>query len=158
MSWIPKDGSTIRFWTDAWAVQGRLCDIFSDLYNSIRHKNCSLYNYVIKHNHIDRASPYQSDFDEINRIINDSHWSPTHSFDTPVWNASQSKAYSVHSFYMEHDWQNPTDYRHHASLVLPIPPVVFTFAWSLIWDGLPTMDKIQSRFLNWNLSPQLHEM
>lgn len=28
---------------------------------------------------------------------------------------------------------------------------MYTFAWSLIWNGLPTMEKINSRFPNWNI-------
>lgn len=119
----------------------------------VRHKNCSLLNFVSKHNSINSSSQSLSDLEAINRIICDSRWIPSIDSDTPVWEASPTKAYTTHSFYMAHEWHLTANYRHKMSRILPIPPSIFTFTWSLIWDGIPTLDKIITRFQNWSIGP-----
>lgn len=88
---------------------------------------------------------------ELHRILRETDCSMRHEHDLPLWTAHPSKIYTVNSFYQSFPWPSMVDTRFKQAIRLNMPPSSFTFAWSLIWEGLPTGDIIQRRFPTWNI-------
>lgn len=151
LSWAPGNGKTIRFWIDKWSPLGRICVLYPELYSSFCFKNCSLRDFVTSHLGRLNDPVFSSDVEGINQIIRELNWTTFEGHDTLHWNAEPNKIYSVKSFYLAHDWVSPTDRRFNRLNSVHLPPNGYIFAWTMIQDGIPTMERIAARFPNWQL-------